>query len=82
MKLSLKIKRASYFYESLIIIADSLHNDYANITRNAPSSAQFSLAIASTRRRNAQQHNQRERLKRSPARYTSATHRPCRLQYS
>lgn len=33
MKLSLKIKRASYFYESLIIIADSLHNDYANITR-------------------------------------------------
>lgn len=33
MKLSLKIKRASYFYESLIIIADSLHDDYANITR-------------------------------------------------
>lgn len=33
MKLSLKIKRASYFYGSLIIIADSLHNDYANITR-------------------------------------------------
>ena len=33
MELSLKIELAFYLYESLIIIADSLPNDYANIAR-------------------------------------------------
>ena len=137
MKLSLKIKRASYFYESLIIIADSLHNDYANITRikncktiailrtrqfslfpgihpsrngardtkwracktmqarhlketartserTAPSASPNAHLVTQLQRGETQRAApQATRTPQSPlGNYTSATHRPCRLQYS
>lgn len=137
MELSLKVELAFYLYESLIIIADSLPNDYANIarienckiiailraltgfalfaesihptmkpeTRNGGPAKQqarhlkkplvlqsvqpqvrrqtpISSCNCNTERRNARYRKQWARPKRSPARYTSATHKPCRLQYS